>query len=219
MSAMKMRPVLVMIVAATLAAGGCMAPAARTDALKPDPSHNARNVLDWVGAYRGVLPCADCEGIETVVVLAKDTAYSARSKYLGKGNKVFSEQGSFTWNEAGNIVTLAGPEPARYFVGENRLTRLTLDGSRITGVLAENYVLVKLPEGVTEKYWKLVELNGQPMPALEREPHLILQAAGGRLSGFGSCNTFTGSYKINEATSRISFEQIASTMACSSGWI
>ena len=142
---MKMRPVLVMIVAATLAAGGCMAPAARTDALKPDPSHNARNVLDWVGAYRGVLPCADCEGIETVVVLAKDTAYSARSKYLGKGNKVFSEQGSFTWNEAGNIVTLAGPEPARYFVGENRLTRLTLDGSRITGVLAENYVLVKLP--------------------------------------------------------------------------
>lgn len=76
------------------------------------------------------------------------------------------------------------------------------------------------PEGVTEKYWKLVELNGQPMPALERGPHLILHAAGGRLSGFGSCNTFTGSYKINEATSRISFEQIASTMmACSSGWI
>ncbi|MEO6824859.1 MAG: META domain-containing protein [Nitrosospira sp.] len=215
---MKMHPVLLMIVAATLAAGGCMAPSARTDALNPDPSHHASNALDWAGAYRGVLPCADCEGIETVVVLAKDTTYSTHSKYLGKGNKVFSEQGNFTWNEAGNTVTLAGPEPARYFVGENRLTRLALDGSRITGVLAENYVLVKLPDGVTDKYWKLVELNGQPVPALEREPHLILKAADGRMSGFGGCNTFTGSYKLNEATSRVHFEKIASTMmACPSG--
>lgn len=38
------------------------------------------------------------------------------------------------------------------------------------------------------------------------------------MNGFGGCNTFTGVYKLNEATSRISFDQIASTMmACPSG--
>src|SRR5690606_28675152 len=109
-------------------------------------------------------------------------------------------------------------QPVPYFVAENRLIRLALDGSRITGDLAENYVLAKLPDGVTEKYWKLVELNGRPVPALEREPYLILGTADGRASGFGGCNGFTGSYELDEAALRIRFGQIASTMmACISG--
>ncbi|MEZ5488460.1 MAG: META domain-containing protein [Steroidobacteraceae bacterium] len=129
-----------------------------------------------------------------------------------------SEQGRFTWNDAGNTITLAGQQPVQYFVGENRLTRLALDGSRVSGVLPDNHVLTKLIDGITEKYWKLVELNGRSVPTLQREPHLILKAADGRVNGFGGCNSFTGSYKINEATARISFEQIASTMmACPSG--
>lgn len=215
---MKMLPALAMIAAMSLAAGGCMAPGTRTGAPDADPSHNARNSLDWAGAYRGVLPCADCSGIETVVVLAQNGTYSARSKYLGKGDRVFTEQGDFAWNEAGNTVTLAGREPERYFVGESRITRLALDGSRISGDLAENYVLTKINDGVMEKYWKLVELNGQPVPTLEREPYLILKAEDGRVNGFGGCNGFTGSYELDETTSRIRFDQIASTMmACTSG--
>lgn len=173
-----------------------------------------------MGRYlsRCVLPCADCEGIDTVVILAEDGTYSTHSKYLGKDYEVFPEEGRFAWNEQGNTITLMGREPARYFVDENRLTRPALDGSPIAGALAENYVLDKLAGGVTERYWKLIELNGQPIPALRRGPYLILMAADGRVNGFGGCNTFTGSYKINEAVSRISFDQVASTMmACPSG--
>lgn len=71
---------------------------------------------------------------------------------------------------------------------------------------------------MVERYWKLVELNGQPVPALEREPHLILQAEGGRVNGFGGCNGFSGAYAIDEAASRIRFENVAATMrACASG--
>lgn len=213
---MKTLSVFLMLAAAVLAAGGCTPPVTTTD--HPDPAHAARNSLDWAGAYRGVLPCADCPGIETVVVLAKDGTCSTHWKYLGKGDEVYSEQGRFTWNPAGNIVTLAGARPALYFVGENRLTRLALDGSRITGALAAHYVLTKLAAGVTERYWKLVELNGRPVPTLQREPYLILEAADGRANGFGGCNAFTGSYQLDAAASRISFGQIASTMmACASG--
>lgn len=218
--AMSKHPVFIcLIAAAALAAGGCTMPATTTDNLNPDPAHNARNSLDWAGAYRGVLPCADCEGIDTAVMLARDGTYRTQSKYLDKSDEVFSEQGNFTWNEAGNTVTLAGSEPVQYFVGENRLTRLALDGSRITGSLAENYVLAKLADdGVTEKYWKLVELNGRSVPALEREPHLILKSTDGGVTGFGGCNGFSGSYELDETASRISFDQIASTMmACPSG--
>jgi heat shock protein HslJ len=56
------------------------------------------------------------------------------------------------------------------------------------------------------------------VPPLKREPYLIIKAEGGRVNGFGGCNSFTGSYKLNEAESRISFSQVASTMmACVSG--
>lgn len=73
-------------------------------------------------------------------------------------------------------------------------------------------------EGVTERYWKLVELNGKPVSALQREPFFILKVDGGTVTGFGGCNSLSGSYEINEATSRIRFEKMASTMmACAAG--
>lgn len=140
-----MRALPAFILFTALAIAGCSMPNAGTNTVNPDPAHNARNALDWAGTYRGVLPCADCEGIETVIVLAYDETYSSSSKYLGKSNAPFSEQGNFTWNEAGNTITLESPSPAQYFVGENQLIRLARDGSRITGDLARHYVLTKTP--------------------------------------------------------------------------
>lgn len=183
-----------------------------------DSAHNSRNSLDWAGVYRGVLPCADCEGIETVLVLNADGSYVAQSRYLGKDGKVFASQGAFNWDASGGVITLGGSDPAKYRVGENRLIRLAMDGSPITGALADKQVLEKMTQGITEKYWKLVELNGQPVPKLEREPYLILKAEGNRVNGFGGCNNFGGTYTLDEAASRISFGHMASTMmACAQG--
>ena len=209
-------PILVWALAlvAALAAGGCTT----STPANPDPAHNARVSLDWAGAYRGILPCADCEGIETVVVLADDETFSTQRRYLGKGEEVFTTRGSFDWNAAGNTVILAGDPPTRYFVGENRIWHLALDGSRITGALAENYVLDKLGDSPTGTYWKLVELNGQPVPKLDREPYMILDAESGKVNGFGGCNRFGGPYTLDEATSRIRFGDLAATMmACPAG--
>jgi len=202
-----------------LAASGCTAPATKADTTpsRSDAAHDSRNSLGWAGTYRGTLPCADCPGIETIVTLASDGTYRTQSRYLGRSSQVVQEQGTFSWNEAGNTITFEGREPTRYFVGENRLTRLALDGSRITGKLADQYVMTKIADGLTGKYWKLVELNGGPVPALAREPYLILKAKGGRVSGFGGCNPFTATYQLDEAASRISFRKLAvATMACAS---
>lgn len=215
---MRTRAALALIGAVALVMAGCAVPTDTSGADSPDPAHNARNALDWAGAYRGVLPCADCPGIETVVVLRNDGTYRTQSRYLGKNDQMLSDQGRFTWNEAGSTVIFEGRQPVRYFVGENRLIRLALDGTRTTGPLAEHHVLTKITDGVTGTYWKLVALRGRPVPALEREPHLILEAEGGRVNGFGGCNGFAGSYTLDAATSRIRFGRIASTMmACPSG--
>jgi uncharacterized lipoprotein NlpE involved in copper resistance len=108
-------------------------------------SHNASNALDFLGIYKGTLPCADCEGIETIIELGSGNSYIKKTTYLGSENQNVNEtSGTFTWNEAGNTITLSNEEmPNQYFVGENVLFHLDIEGNRISGDLAEKYQLKK----------------------------------------------------------------------------
>ena len=109
-------------------------------------THNSQNALDWQGTYKGVTPCADCEGIETEITLNDDLTYRIKTKYLGKGDgKVLEEKGSFVWDKTGGSITLQAVKgaPSQYKVGENRLIQLDIEGNIISGALAEKYVLKK----------------------------------------------------------------------------
>jgi len=75
------------------------------------------------------------------------------------------------------------------------------------------------PEGITEKYWKLIEINGNRVATGEttggREAFLFLRNEDNRFNANGGCNTLTGTYEIEPATNRIQFSQVATTtMAC-----
>lgn len=106
--------------------------------------HQANIALDYWGEYSGTLPCADCEGIETLLVLTKENKYILTRTYLGKSAETFESEGQFEWNEAGNTISLIGEEGSnQYFVGENVLFHLDQDGKRISGDLAEKYILFK----------------------------------------------------------------------------
>jgi len=107
--------------------------------------HNSSNSLDVDGLYKGTLPCADCEGIETEIELGKDKSFVKRTIYLGKDGRIFEEKGFYIWNSEGNTITLSGIKnaPDQYFVGENELIQLDMKGDRITGNLADKYVLRK----------------------------------------------------------------------------
>ncbi|MEA3540608.1 MAG: META domain-containing protein [Pseudomonadota bacterium] len=197
----------------------CLGACAPTDSIvDAAPAHNARNSLDWVGTYSGILPCADCPGIATSVTLNADGTYSMRSRYIGKSAPVTASDGRFTWSADGRSILFSGAEPARFQVGESRLTRIALDGSSTTSLTPDHYVLTKANDPIREKYWKLVELRGQPVGAMEREPHLILKAEGDRVTGFAGCNMFNGRYVVDERTARIRFDQLVMTrVACSDG--
>lgn len=99
----------------------------------------------WKGSYTGTLPCADCSGISVHLTLNPDFTYVLNYQYLGKGeDTIYPESGSFTLNEAGDIVSLDITEwPSHYQIGENKLTQLDMDGAPITGELASLYVLTK----------------------------------------------------------------------------
>ncbi len=117
--------------------------------IEADQAHNARNSLDYYGTYSGVVPCADCAGIDTTVELLENDTFIFSVRYRGKeDDTVHRYEGEFTWNDAGNTVTLWGLEdrPDQFFVAENMLIQLDMDGNRITGEHADAYILEKEPD-------------------------------------------------------------------------
>lgn len=105
---------------------------------------NSNISVDWAGTYEGDLPCADCEGIKTTFVLNSDNTYTLTSEYVGTTNKT-EEKGNVTWSADGNqiSITTKDGQTFKYMVGENQLIQLDQEGNKITGPLADKYVLVK----------------------------------------------------------------------------
>ncbi|WP_413490544.1 copper resistance protein NlpE [Shewanella baltica] len=114
----------------------------QTDAAKTVPvGDTSQNSLDWAGSYEGVLPCASCEGIQTLITLQSDNSFVQETVYLGKDEKILKLMGKAAWDEKGQKITLE--DGTQYLVGENQLIMLDTEGQRITGDLATNYVLKK----------------------------------------------------------------------------
>ena len=199
--------------------------------------HNAKISLDYIGTYKGSLPCADCEAIETTISLTEDS-YVKEIVYKGKSKEVFKETGTYTWNEAGNTITLSGSAaPNQYFVGENVLFHLDVDEKRIEGDLASKYKLSRIEisepiapaqkeEAKTKEVtkvelknskWSLLKLYGKTIEKNKdsKREFGITFNPDGRFSAFAGCNNMMGSYKLKEEVSRIEFSKVASTMmAC-----
>lgn len=87
----------------------------------------------------------------------------------------------------------------------------------ITNAGGDHYILTKGGNEITNRYWRLVQLNDKPVARYERqgnEPHLILLAPDSTAIGNASCNSFRGTYEM-KASNRISFSPLAATkMAC-----
>jgi len=76
--------------------------------------------------------------------------------------------------------------------------------------------LAEANASITDKYWKLIEINGKPVTSetVAKEPFIILKNEDQRVNGNGGCNTIFGTYEISEGN-RIKFSQMAtSLMAC-----
>lgn len=104
---------------------------------------NAKNSLDYAGTYKGVLPTASGEGMSVVVTL-DSVNYTKEVMYIGEKMKPIKTKGTYKWDSNGTVITLEGEDvPNQYFVGENTLTQLDIEGNKITGELANMYVLKK----------------------------------------------------------------------------
>lgn len=93
--------------------------------------------------YKGVLPCADCEGISYSLTL-NDSIYKQEMQYVGKSVKIFKDSGSFKI-ENGEILTLLSgdKEHNQFKILDDKLVMLDSEGNEIVSGFANNYLLIK----------------------------------------------------------------------------
>lgn len=182
--------------------------------------HNSMNAIDWPGVYRGTIPCADCEGIVTTLTLMKDLTFTRTVTYAGKDDRPRYDKGTLRWNSGGSVLILNSQDGSvqSYQVGENVLFHLDQEGKRITGDLADRYILHKnkTDRRLEGKKWILTELMGQKIEAgqTNRQAFLLFNPEKATFTGNGSCNNLFGTYELKEGD-RIAFGEAAGTlMAC-----
>ncbi|MBL8226655.1 MAG: copper resistance protein NlpE N-terminal domain-containing protein [Chromatiales bacterium] len=136
-------------------AGAAAAPApapapapAATDADEVEAEAVTVAGISLPATFMGVLPCADCEGIDTTLTLDAAFRYRLRSSYLGKpaGADTFVEAGRFAVSDAGTRLALYGPSAGTVIFavqGPDQVTRLDTTGEPIASQL--NYTLRRAP--------------------------------------------------------------------------
>lgn len=102
--------------------------------------HQTEQTIDWSGTYYGILPCASCPGIKTLITLTDDFRFEKNTEYIGENDEPETIRGTFTWSEDGEYIVL---DNQHYKVGEAQLTMLDSNNQEVKGELAADYVLKK----------------------------------------------------------------------------
>ncbi|ARP94812.1 copper resistance protein NlpE N-terminal domain-containing protein [Bordetella genomosp. 13] len=145
---------LSLLISSGLCAGllsACIVPsgAGRARALSaPAPAaapQNARNGLNWVGAYEGVLRCAACPHARVRLTLEAAGGYEMQAAPPDSTIPTVT-RGAYTWLPDGNSIQLdASGHSLRFLVARGRVVLLTDGGAVPTPAQEAGRALVRLP--------------------------------------------------------------------------
>jgi copper homeostasis protein (lipoprotein) len=98
------------------------------------------------------------------------------------------------------LIEVEGRVLPRPSMEEGRPPVPTLVVERYTGIFpGERCRAREATSPLRETYWKLTRLGDQPVTLAEkqREPSLVFRSQESRVTGFGGCNNWTGTCKLN----------------------
>ncbi|MEH0834727.1 envelope stress response activation lipoprotein NlpE [Pectobacterium cacticida] len=98
-------------------------------------------------SYRGVLPCADCEGIDTSLFLEKDGTFILREKYqtTREGNNTFASYGQWRRTADKLVLTDSAGEKRYFRPADNGLEMLDQQGLPIDSSLPHQLTATEQP--------------------------------------------------------------------------
>ena len=164
-----------------------------------------KKLFEWTGTYKGQVSDEGKE-IITVLNLQDDLTYRLQTAATDAKDSVTESSGSFSWNKDEIVLKDSKASSKTTFkANKNSLQEV-----------GKTVPLLKIDtETITDKYWKLIEINGKLVTwneSFRREPSLILRNKERLVTGNSGCNTFFGTFEIDPAVNLIKFSQMASTM-------
>jgi heat shock protein HslJ len=171
---------------------------------------------DW----KGKIPCADCEGISYTLSLMSNGLFTEQSVYLGKNTTPFSASGTWKINRDSVINLHYNEGNKRYLVFTNDyLELMDAQGTKIISSFPQRMRLYKYDANKNDALaakWALLKIGSRNIDSVaypHAVPTLEFQLNESRAYGFGGCNRFSGSIRIDE--DQIIFSSLISTrMAC-----
>ncbi|MBS1737591.1 MAG: copper resistance protein NlpE N-terminal domain-containing protein [Bacteroidetes bacterium] len=136
-----------------------------------DSLMNLINATQWAG----VLPCADCSGIQYELTLRNNQSYHEKMTYEGKNVNPFSEEGSWSISPQGKLVlSSSSNSKMQFLIEDKKLRMLDQDGKIIKGNLADNYTLYP-KKNEEENNWIALSARGINFVATGNEPFWSLE--------------------------------------------
>jgi len=171
---------------------------------------------DW----KGKIPCADCEGISYTLSLMSNGLFTERFVYLGKNTAPFSASGTWKINRDSVINLHYNEGNKRYLLfTDNYLELMDGQGTKIISSFPRRMRLYKYDANKNDALaakWVLQKISNRTIDSVtypHAVPTLEFQLNESRIYGFGGCNRFSGSIRIDE--DQIIFSSLTSTrMAC-----
>ena len=180
---------------------------------------------DYTGTFFGVLPCADCSGIETEVTLQPGGSYKIGEVYENKTAASFDSSGKWTPAPDLKYVELTDSKTSAKtyyaFDGKDALKKLDASAQPIKSDL--NYTLTRKVfdfASITGKEWQLAQVKDSAgkvtFDAAKQTSEFLkgiftLQFDNGRAFGKASPNRYTGPYTLGK-DNKITFGPAASTL-------
>lgn len=102
----------------------------------------AQKETNWVGTYRGVLPCINCEGLEATLTLKEDTTFLLKINFLGSDVTIPDTTGNVTWTKPNKLFALDIKSyfSSQFEIAGDTLFNLDLDGKRVVGADAPKFI-------------------------------------------------------------------------------
>ena len=105
---------------------------------------NARQTVQWPGTYQGILPCASCEGVATMIVLNPDMTYTTRTRMLGIDDKDRTGEGRFEWLPDNSHIAIDSEGQRKIFRVQNDHLEMRMpNGDAIPTANPEAFQLMK----------------------------------------------------------------------------
>ncbi len=184
---------------------------------KPDKNSSQSIESHLNGVYWGVMPCADCPGIETRLLLKNDGHYERVLFYQERSEQSLLEQGSYQLEVRGNehVIRMLSVDSHEFFywVNQGKLYPIAQDEPLLSDEITTRPPLESIAP-ISELVWEFVQLGEEKLLlTTEQRSHFRLKATSNQVVGYTGCNRFTGSYEM-EGTELRFLKVMATKRAC-----